>query len=274
MTTSGPVATGLIPVITTWIWRVATLTGTWWLQTLAGGVVLGIGPATLVLHRRLRSAVQGTEEGTLREAWRSWRENFRDAQLRITLPILTVIVLGFYAVALRGTPLAITVAVLGAVYLIWLMHLPAVAAATDLERAAPTPDTASSSGPGSPELQPIATSASKRRNQNADDDDLSQTLSRAMSTEIETEEERRAREPLSHTRTGTSVGSTASRPPGFEVIFEENDPENPKNWPFWYRCYCLVTVSYCTWLVVLYSTSFTSATPGLIEVSFRHLIEA
>jgi hypothetical protein len=86
-----------------------------------------------------------------------------------------------------------------------------------------------------------------------------------MSTEIETEAEREARDPITHTRTGTSIGSTASRPPDFEVIFEENDPENPKNWPKWYKGWCLFVVSYSTWLVVLYSTSYTSATPGLIE---------
>lgn len=98
-----------------------------------------------------------------------------------------------------------------------------------------------------------------------DDDDLVSTLSRAMSTEIETEAEREAREPITHTRTGTSIGSTASRPPDFEVVYDENDPEDPKNWPKWYKGWCLIVVSYSTWLVVLYSTSYTSATPGLIE---------
>lgn len=117
----------------------------------------------------------------------------------------------------------------------------------------------------SPVLEPIATRHSRRSMAIYEDDDLASNLSRAMSNEIETEAERQARDPITHTRTGTSVNSTASRPPDFEIIFEENDPENPKNWPLWYRIWCLITVSYSTWLVVLYSTSYTSATPGLIE---------
>lgn len=111
-----------------------------------------------------------------------------------------------------------------------------------------------------PVLQPIAT-----RSLAPDDEHYIEALERTASTEVETAEERRAREPITHTRTGASVGSTASRPPDFEVIFEEGDPENPRNWPLWYRGWCLFVISYSTWLVVLYSTSFTSSSPGLIE---------
>lgn len=124
--------------------------------------------------------------------------------------------------------------------------------------------TTSSSSHESPVLEPITTRRS-RRNAPYDDDDLVSNLSRAMSTEIQTEAERQARDPITHTKSGASFGSTASRPPDFEVIFEENDPENPKNWPVWYRAWCLFVVSYSTWIVVVYSTSYTSGAPGLIE---------
>ncbi|KAK8050299.1 Major facilitator superfamily transporter [Apiospora phragmitis] len=59
------------------------------------------------------------------------------------------------------------------------------------------------------------------------------------------------------------VGSTASRPPDFEVYFEEDDPANPRYWPLWYRTWCLVCISFTTWVVVFYSTSYTASIPGL-----------
>ena len=36
--------------------------------------------------------------------------------------------------------------------------------------------------------------------------------------------------PLNLTRTRTSITSSASRPPDFEVTLEHDDPENPRNW--------------------------------------------
>ncbi len=35
---------------------------------------------------------------------------------------------------------------------------------------------------------------------------------------------------LHPTRTRTSIASAASRPPDFEVTFDADDPENPRNW--------------------------------------------
>ncbi|OAQ79177.1 MFS transporter [Purpureocillium lilacinum] len=103
--------------------------------------------------------------------------------------------------------------------------------------------------------------------QRLDNEDLYETLGRALTPDVETEAERQAREPITYTKTGTSVvstGSAASRPPEFEVIFEEKDPENPKYWPLWYRCWTIFVVSFATWVATLYSTSYTSSTPGLI----------
>ncbi|KAK4100339.1 MFS general substrate transporter, partial [Parathielavia hyrcaniae] len=69
---------------------------------------------------------------------------------------------------------------------------------------------------------------------------------------------------LGHTATGTSVTSSASRPPDYEVTLDPTDPENPRNWPLWYRAYTVLAVSYATWVVVLYSTSYTAAMPGIM----------
>jgi MFS family permease len=82
---------------------------------------------------------------------------------------------------------------------------------------------------------------------------------------VETEAERAAREPITRTRTGTSIGSTASRPPDFEVTFADDDPENPRNWSLWYRGWVIFVVSFSTWVIVLYSTSYTASIPGLVE---------
>ncbi|KAF2968914.1 hypothetical protein GQX73_g4701 [Xylaria multiplex] len=83
-----------------------------------------------------------------------------------------------------------------------------------------------------------------------------------------------ALEPLDHAispalqeviqiQTATSVGSSISRPPEFEVDFGDDD--NPREWSFWYRAWLTFAISYSTWIVVLYSTTYTSSIPGLIK---------
>lgn len=67
------------------------------------------------------------------------------------------------------------------------------------------------------------------------------------------------------TQTATSIGTTGSRLPDFEIDFGPNDPDNPRNWPLWYRGLTIGTVSYATWTVVLYSTSYTSSMPGMMK---------
>lgn len=122
----------------------------------------------------------------------------------------------------------------------------------------------------SPRLEPIKPSYTNRSrpsnaSQRLDATDPYENLDHCITPDVETEAERMAREPITYTRTGTSIGSTASRPPEYEVYFEENDPENPRNWPLWYRCWCIFCVSFATWVATMYSTSYTSSTPGLIQ---------
>ncbi|KAE8372014.1 major facilitator superfamily domain-containing protein, partial [Aspergillus bertholletiae] len=59
----------------------------------------------------------------------------------------------------------------------------------------------------------------------------------------------------------------ASRDPAFEVDWERDDKENPANWPLWYKCFTVMSVSFATICVVLYSTSYTSGSPGM-QASF------
>ncbi|KAI0426458.1 major facilitator superfamily domain-containing protein [Xylaria sp. FL1042] len=81
-------------------------------------------------------------------------------------------------------------------------------------------------------------------------------------------------EPLDHSispalqeviqiQTATSIGSSIARPPEFEVDLGEDD--NPRTWPFWFRAWTTFAISYSTWIVVLYSTTYTSSIPGLIK---------
>jgi hypothetical protein len=69
---------------------------------------------------------------------------------------------------------------------------------------------------------------------------------------------------VSRVRTGTSIGSAASRPPDFEVSFEADDPENPKNWPLWYRMWVVFVVSWACFSVVIFSSNYASSIPGLM----------
>lgn len=76
--------------------------------------------------------------------------------------------------------------------------------------------------------------------------------------------------PVARMRTGATAQtstSTWSRPPDFEVTFdsEELDPSNPREWPLWYRMWTIFVVSYGTWAIVLYSTSYTATMTGLEE---------
>jgi hypothetical protein len=85
----------------------------------------------------------------------------------------------------------------------------------------------------------------------------------AHQNDLETDAERMAR-PYK-TRTATSIGTTGSRMPDFEIDFEPDDPENPLNWPLWYRCVVIGIMAIATLSTVFYSTSYTSGMPGMME---------
>lgn len=66
-------------------------------------------------------------------------------------------------------------------------------------------------------------------------------------------------------RTWTGKSSMTNSDPVFEVDFEDGETGNPYTWPLWYKAVILAVMSYSTTCVVLYSTSYTSAIPGLID---------
>ncbi|KAG9250571.1 MFS multidrug transporter [Emericellopsis atlantica] len=126
----------------------------------------------------------------------------------------------------------------------------------------------SSSDPSSPRLQPIRTNQSYRsvRSQRRiDGTDYLENLEQALTPDPTLLHADHDGQGITHTRTAASAAtSIASRPPDFEVIFEDDDPENPRLWPLWYRVWVLFCLAYTGWVVVLYSTSYTSSAPGLM----------
>ena len=66
------------------------------------------------------------------------------------------------------------------------------------------------------------------------------------------------------TRNAASFASTGTHNPGFEIDWDDdNDQMNPRNWPVWYKGLTIGFVSWSTWCVVVYSTSYTT---GLAEM--------
>ncbi|KAI1804439.1 MFS general substrate transporter [Daldinia bambusicola] len=93
----------------------------------------------------------------------------------------------------------------------------------------------------------------------SDDTDPLSPLELAISPGVQVFEE------VARVRTANSVGTAASRFPDYEVAFEENDPDNPRRWPLWYRSCIIFAISFSSWVIVLYSTSYTASTPGLVD---------
>ena len=70
--------------------------------------------------------------------------------------------------------------------------------------------------------------------------------------------------PLS--RKVTSAGTVGTNIPDFEVDWDgEDDQMNPRNWPLWYKGMTIGFMSWGTWTVVLYSTSYTTGLPQMMR---------
>jgi hypothetical protein len=111
---------------------------------------------------------------------------------------------------------------------------------------------------------PAHTSHSNSSHDSINSDPLS-PLERALTPDLETDAEHLARPALTYTRSGATLATTGSRLPSFEVDFAVGDPEDPRNWPLWYKGITIGAVSFSTWTIVLYSTSYTSSMPGMMK---------
>lgn len=56
----------------------------------------------------------------------------------------------------------------------------------------------------------------------------------------------------------TTHGTTYTSDPSFEVDFEVGSPEDPRNWPAWYKGIVVFAIAFSTLGVVVYSTSYTA----------------
>lgn len=68
-------------------------------------------------------------------------------------------------------------------------------------------------------------------------------------------------------RTWTTRTSGTATDPAYEIDFAEGEYGNPQNWSLFHKGLILLVLSYSTTAVVLFSTSYTSAIPGM-EKSF------
>lgn len=154
------------------------------------------------------------------------------------------------------------------------------------EKASPRKDDASASFSSSytgteadleaPALQPTHSvrttksgrSATSRRIDGTDpDENLQYALNPEADHELEDDDDADddRDDAIERIRTGVSAASAASRLPDFEVVFEDGDPENPRNWALWYRAWILFSIAFSCLVVVLYSTTYASSVPGLME---------
>ncbi|GAA5185285.1 hypothetical protein GCM10023322_28820 [Rugosimonospora acidiphila] len=118
-----------------WPLRLLGLNLLWMVGVLAGGVLAGVSPASVALFAVLREYLLGRPVRPWRDFWGHWRAEFVRAQLRLGVPLLTLWVAAFYLAMARGTPVAVPVAVLGALYLAALAYLPGVLVHFDLSAA-------------------------------------------------------------------------------------------------------------------------------------------
>ncbi|KAI0123642.1 polyamine transporter 3 [Xylariales sp. AK1849] len=138
----------------------------------------------------------------------------------------------------------------------------------EVEAGAATHDTPSSTSTVSSRLPPLEkprSRGSRHSRPASDDSDPLSPLELAISPGYGVDDEDYVREAISRYQTTTSVGSSASRPPDYEVVFEDEDPENPRFWSRWYRGWLIFCISFTTWVVVFYSTSYTASISGLMD---------
>lgn len=61
-----------------------------------------------------------------------------------------------------------------------------------------------------------------------------------------------------------SIATNGTNNPDYEVDWDDgNDPKNPRNWSIWYKGFTIFSISWSTWCIVVYSTSYTT---GLAEM--------
>lgn len=94
--------------------------------------------------------------------------------------------------------------------------------------------------------------------------DPTETLERALTQTDLSPNKDLAIHHICTNRTNRTDNTAFSQLPEYEIDFTDNDPSDPKNWPLWYRGMTIGFMSFATWTVVVYSTSYTSGMPGMM----------
>ena len=96
------------------------------------------------------------------------------------------------------------------------------------------------------------TSPSTSISENADGQyGVAHSLSQTVTPQIS----RMSRPPIS-TRV-TTMESAMTRDPSFEVDWEDDDPNNPRNWPTWYKGIIIFAISFSTLVVYVFDSGPT-----------------
>lgn len=62
-----------------------------------------------------------------------------------------------------------------------------------------------------------------------------------------------------YSNNATSILTTDTNNPDYEVDWDDDsDLMNPTNWSIWYKGFTIFSVSWTTWCIVVYSTSYTT----------------
>jgi uncharacterized membrane protein YesL len=126
--------------IADWLMAALALQGLWVLGTLAGGLLLGVGPASTALAAGWQSVLreargeQGGGPGRWRAFWGTWRREFWRGQGTVLVPALTVWPIVFWTLTTRSLPVAVVMVAIGAGLLLTLVYFP-VAASIAPERS-------------------------------------------------------------------------------------------------------------------------------------------
>lgn len=109
-----------------WVPRLFLLQLGWLCHCLAGGVVLGVAPATNVLAAQLAKYLAYPDaQFEWLASWRLWRGEFWSSQLRLGLPLAHGALVALCLWLARGTILATPAAIFAFAYAAWLLLLPA-----------------------------------------------------------------------------------------------------------------------------------------------------
>lgn len=62
-----------------------------------------------------------------------------------------------------------------------------------------------------------------------------------------------------YSNNAASILTNETNNPDYEVDWDDdNDPVNSRNWSIWYKGFTIFSVSWTTWCIVVYSTSYTT----------------